>query len=134
MSPTRIIAKALAAELLRAEMALLDPNIRRDRSRVAALLTDDFVEFGASGRAWSRDQILELLATEEYAPPIIEDFACHRLAENVVLVTYRTVRVNQETGRRETTLRSSIWTKGSASKSKGSSGWRVRFHQGTRVS
>lgn len=126
MSPARPVAKAVAAELLRAEMLLLDPVVRRDRSRVAALLADDFFEFGASGRVWCRDEILDLLAIEPYAPPILEDFACHRVADHAVLVTYRTVRVNTESGRRETALRSSVWTKRSGR-------WLVRFHQGTRV-
>jgi hypothetical protein len=123
---TRPIAKAVAAELLRAEMLLLDPAVRRDRARVAALLADDFFEFGASGRVWRRDEILDLLATEPYAPPVLEDFACHRIADDAVLVTYRTVRVNTESGKRETALRSSVWTKRAGK-------WLIRFHQGTRV-
>ena len=124
MSPARKVSKTVSAELLRAEMLLLDPAVRRDRPRVASLLADDFTEFGSSGRIWTRDQILDLLATEEYSPPIVEDFSCHPIAENAVLVTYRTVRINQETGRREAALRSSIWIKRSKS-------WIVRFHQGT---
>jgi hypothetical protein len=127
MSAARKVSKAVAAELLRAEMFLLDPAIRRDRARVSALLANDFFEFGASGRIWTRDQILDLLATEEYSPPIVEDFACHRVAEDVVLVTYRTVRINQETSRREAALRSSLWIWRSET-------WTVRFHQGTRAS
>ncbi len=123
---TRPISKATSAELLRAEMLLLDPAVRRDRARVAALLADDFFEFGASGRVWRRDEILDLLATEPYAPPVLEDFACHRIADDAVLVTYRTVRVNAESGKRETALRSSVWTQRARK-------WVIRFHQGTRV-
>jgi hypothetical protein len=126
MSPIRKVAKAVAAELLHAEMLLLDPAVRRDRAQVAALLADDFFEFGSSGRVWTHDQILDLLGTEDYSPPIFEDFACHGMAENIVLVTYRTVRINGETGQRESTLRSSIW-------SLRAERWRVRFHQGTRT-
>ncbi|MGA2727143.1 MAG: DUF4440 domain-containing protein [Terracidiphilus sp.] len=127
MSPSRTVAKAVAAELLRAEMLLLDPAVRRDRDRVAALLACDFFEFGASGRVWTRAQILDLLATEEYSPPVLEDFACHRIADDVVLVTYRTVRMNEETGKREAALRSSLWIRRSER-------WIIRFHQGTRTS
>jgi hypothetical protein len=127
MSPSRAVAKSVAAELLRAEMLLLDPAVRRDRARVSALLANDFSEFGASGRIWTRDQILDLLATEEYSPPVVEDFACHRIADDVVLVTYRTVRINKETGQREAALRSSLWIRRSGT-------WKIRFHQGTRTS
>src|SRR5271165_5963741 len=98
MSPARPVAKTVAADLFRAEMLLLDPAVRRDRARVAALLAEDFFEYGASGRVWTRDQILDLLATEVYAPPVVEDFACHRVADSAVLVTYRSVRSNTETG------------------------------------
>ena len=122
----RPVSKAVASELLHAEMLLLDPAVRRDQAQVSALLTEDFFEFGASGRIWRRDEILHLLATESYAPPILEDFACHRLADETVLVTYRTVRANTETEQREAVLRSSIWVHREGK-------WRIRFHQGTRL-
>ncbi len=127
MSPIHKVAKSVAAELLRAEMLLLDPAVRRDSARVGALLTEDFFEFGKSGKVWRRERILELLGSEEYAPPVVEGFACHWVAPAVVLVTYRAVRANEASGERETTLRSSLWAKDG-------SGWRMRFHQGTRAS
>ncbi len=127
MSPSRPVAKAIAAELLRSEMLLLDPAVRRDRTRVAALLADDFHEFGASGRAWTRDQTLDLLATESYEPPVIEDFACRRIDDTVVLVTYRAIRAAGQTGPRGVTLRSSLWARRAGK-------WTMRFHQGTKAS
>jgi glyoxylase I family protein len=122
----RPVAKAVAAELLHAEMLLLDPRVRRDRARVSTFLAEDFQEFGASGRAWSRDQILDLLETETYDPPVVEDFACCRIDDKVILVTYRAVRAAGPTGSRQITLRSSLW-------SKKSDKWLMRFHQGTRA-
>ena len=59
----------IAEHLRRCEESLLDPVIRRDRARVAALLADDFEEFGSSGRVWTREQIFNLLATEDYTQP-----------------------------------------------------------------
>ena len=121
MTPNDQPPNELSAHLRSCEESLLDPAVRRDRARVSALLTEDFQEFGASGRVWSREQILELLATENYDPQTMEDFKCHWLAEGVVLATYRAVR---EDG--SSMLRSSIWIKEAGE-------WRVRFHQGTRV-
>jgi hypothetical protein len=118
--------QAIAALLLRNEQALLDPAVRRDRHRVLALLAEDFEEFGASGKVWSRHQIVELLASEAYDPPALEDFRCHLLAEDVALVTYRTIRANAQTGAPVATLRSSLWIEDSGE-------WRVRFHQGTHA-
>jgi hypothetical protein len=114
----------LCTHLRACEAALLDPAVRRNRIRVSELLTEDFLEFGSSGRVWTREQILELLETEDYQPPAMEDFKCALIAEHVALVTYRTVRIDPLTAERVATLRSSLWTKESGA-------WRVRFHQGT---
>ncbi|MGA9667849.1 MAG: DUF4440 domain-containing protein [Terracidiphilus sp.] len=114
----------LAKHLRTLEESLLDPAIRRDSAQVAALLAEDFLEFGSSGKVWTRDQILDLLATEKYEPPAIEDFRWDLIANGVALVTYKTVRTDPHSGERTTTLRSSLWTERSGE-------WRVRFHQGT---
>ena len=99
---------------------------RRDLSALPggpdAVLDDDFVEYGASGRSWDRASILAVLTT---APPVaatITEFKVVTLADGVVLATYR---VSDGTPAR-TSLRSSIWIR------RGDR-WRVRFHQGTTV-
>jgi hypothetical protein len=92
---------------------------------VAALLAEDFQEFGSSGRVWSREEIFELLATEDYRPPAREDFKCDFICEGVALVTYRTVRTDADSGLSSAALRSSLWTKKAGA-------WRLRFHQGTK--
>jgi hypothetical protein len=114
----------IAALLLRNEQSLLDPAIRRDRARLLSYLADDFNEFGSSGRIWTRSAIAELPASQDFRPPAIEDFHCRVLAPEVALVTYRTVRIDPETGERRSSLRSSVWTKREGN-------WRMRFHQGT---
>lgn len=117
----------ITAQLFALEEALLDPAVRRDRARVSELVADDFIEFGSSGRVWTRDAILDLLEAEKnFIPPGVEEMACRSLGEGVMLVTYRTVRFNMDTGVRSTTLRSSVWTNESRK-------WQIRFHQGTRA-
>ncbi len=118
--------EVMRAELERLELLLMDPAVRRDRERVAGLLADDFMEFGSSGRIWTREATLELLATETYTPPTVETFACKMLDGNVALVTYHALRIDAATGDRTATLRSSIWTRVSGN-------WQMRFHQGTRA-
>lgn len=115
------------AEQLRAfEEALLNPSVRRDTSAVLGLLNENFQEFGSSGRIWNRDQIVDLLANETPFTLQIQDFRCDMLADNVALVTYRSIRIDPGTGTHLASLRSSIWVKEAK-------GWQVRFHQGTRV-
>ena len=123
MSETR---KEVGAHLRALEETLLDPAVRRDRARVEALLAEEFEEFGSSGRVWTREQILDLLASEDYERPSMEDFRCAVIAKNVALVTYRSVRTDAASGLKASVLRSSLWVKDAQ-------GWRMRFHQGTRM-
>ena len=117
--------EATQNELQRLELLLMDPAVRRDRERVGALLTSDFVEFGSSGRVWTRKETLELLATETYTAPDVADFGFRLLGPAVVLVTYRTLRTGAA-GELTITLRSSIWIRELDR-------WQVCFHQGTRA-
>lgn len=108
---------ALAHDLLRLELAIARRRPDDLPGGYAALLHDGFRETGASGRSWTRDEMLEAL---EAAPPsevTIEAFAIERLAEDVVLATY-------ETGPPRPARRVSIWVRHGDR-------WRLRFHQGT---
>lgn len=125
--PTAHNSAAVAAHLRELEQSLLDPAVRRNRARLLALLADDFLEFGSSGRVWTRKTIIDLLAKETaFVPPEIEDFDCALLAPELALATYRTVRTEEEDGERLISLRSSIWTRATGE-------WKMRFHQGTRT-
>jgi len=102
------------------ELLLLDPAVRRDPERAAALLHPDFHEFGASGRVWDRATVLALLAGEpEQADPVkVSGMRAVQLAPDVVHLTYDT----DADGRRA--HRSSLWRRTGT-------GWRLYFHQGT---
>lgn len=116
-----------SAELRKLEESLLDTAVRRDRRKMRSMLAENFLEFGSSGRIWTRNSIIELLSQETaFVPPAIEDFRCAFLSQEVALVTYRTVRTDPDSGEVLASLRSSIWTNESGS-------WRMRFHQGTRT-
>ena len=117
--------EATAAELQRLELLLLDPSVRKDRNQASALLAEDFVEIGASGRVWTRESALDFLSNEIYTPPQVEDFSCFWLGADVALITYRAVRLG-DGGESVAKLRSSIWIRESKT-------WKMRFHQGTRA-
>lgn len=105
------------------ERELLKHSVRVS-GRVAELLSDDFVEFGSSGRVYDKAKILAVLASEIESTTIIEaiDFKVTRLEEKTALVTYRTCKgADRNVG----ALRSSIW-QCQAGK------WQMIFHQGTR--
>jgi len=103
------------------ELRLLQPDVRRSRADVGALLDPEFAEFGASGRRWSRAEILASLAGEDREEAVaVHDLRAVRIAEGVVLVTYLSDDGEQRCNR------SSLWRRTAA-------GWRVYFHQGTPV-
>jgi ribonuclease HI len=105
-------------EVLALERALLDPEVRHDPQHLDALLHEDFLEFGASGRRWDKAAVVAALPREPGgAPPALSDVDAAVLAPGVVLITY-TARA---------ALRSSLWLRGS------DGAWRMRFHQGTRA-
>jgi hypothetical protein len=105
------------------EERLTKPSVRKDTEEVSSLLSDKFLEFGSSGRVFTRSQILQELAEESPREITCSDFQIEMLAPEVALVTYRTVRNEAGLPPRHT-LRSSIWQKEGDR-------WRVRFHQGT---
>ena len=105
------------------ERQILDIQVRQDRARLRELLHPDFEEFGASGRIWDLESVIEALTSEKDPQEIIgSDFEGVILAPNLILLKFRT-----EAGGR-VCLRSSIWMQGE------DGNWKLRFHQGTVVS
>ncbi len=110
-------------ELRRLEEALLRPEVRRSREKMSALLADDFVEYGRSGRIYDKASILDTAINSFDGQLSMHDFSAKALAPSVALVRYATVL--RQAGTNEFhSLRSSIW-------SRTGRGWRLVFHQGT---
>src|SRR6476660_2819586 len=90
------------------EEQLLKPEVRGSPDEVGYLLADEFIEFGSSGRVYDKREIIAALQQETPDPITrisLVDFVARRLAPEVILVTYRTIRPD----RPESRLRSSIW-------------------------
>jgi hypothetical protein len=87
-------------------------------------IAEDFVEFGASGKVWSKAEIIA--AMSQWAPiqRIVEDFAVRELGASVCLVTYKVIGVDRHPS--PFSLRSSIWRNNGEA-------WQIVFHQGTNV-
>jgi ribonuclease HI len=105
-------------DVVRLELALLEPGLRRDPDRVRSALHPDFVEYGSSGRVWGRTSVAT--ATADTAVPIeVADVRARRLGPDAVLLTYRTTTPGR------TALRSSTWIRDVGGP------WLLLFHQGT---
>ena len=113
-------------QLRRLEERLLHPEVRRDRAAVSALLADEFVEFGSSGRVFDKEQVLALLASETPYPIQLVDFEARMLAPSVALVLYRSIRPEGPPQPGTASRRSSIWVQRNGC-------WQMLFHQGTPI-
>jgi hypothetical protein len=118
----------LATHLQHLEEQLLDPAVRKNPAELDALLTDDFREFGSSGRSYTKAAIIALLQ-EEPANPVtlsLRNFTVQLLAPEIALATYTSTRTNQRAGETTHSLRSSLWIHRDDR-------WQMHFHQGTRI-
>lgn len=106
----------LRDELFRLEAALAARDPDGIEGGLMRLIADDFVEFGRSGRVWTRDSLRRLLEAPPTAPMPIDRFEVVRLSDAVALVTYRGAMAN----------RSSVWVRRDGR-------WQMRFHQGTPI-
>lgn len=115
----------LLSELRALEVAVHQACIRGDSIRLRELLHPRFREFGRSGRAYSRDDVIALFADQPPAYEILsQDCQLEQLVAGLMLLTYRSVRVNADGTIERHTLRASLWELTDV-------GWQLRFHQGT---
>ena len=114
-------------ELRELEIELHQLSARNNQSRLLELLHPDFVEFGRSGRRYSRDQIISMLTAETEAPDVIPvDFELTRIRDGAVLLTYVSTQGSASGKRVQRTRRASLWVREDQ-------GWQVLFHQGTPI-
>ncbi|SDS45265.1 ribonuclease HI family protein [Agrococcus carbonis] len=111
-----LVDEPAEAEVVRLERSLLTDEVRADPASVAALLHPEWEEIGASGRRWSRDELLAEIAPLP-SPVELELLATHEVAPDAQLVVWRSVG-------EAPALRSSLWVRSGGR-------WRQRFHQGT---
>ncbi|WP_226939097.1 DUF4440 domain-containing protein [Janthinobacterium sp. FT14W] len=116
----------LAAHLQALEAALQSQAVRADSARLAALLADEFVEFGSSGNLWTRAATLADLPAEDFCPRSISDFQARLLSDDVAFVTYRSQRLASTALAASASLRSSLWKRRDGR-------WQMVFHQGTPI-
>jgi hypothetical protein len=75
-----------AKELYDLEESLWRPETRFDNDYMNGLLTEDFFEFGRSGRTYRREETLSTPEQEIDIDLPLKDFQIHKVADGVVLV------------------------------------------------
>jgi hypothetical protein len=118
------------SELSQREPIFHRPELGTSRDDFEKMTVEDFWEVGASGRRYSRTEVLDALE-KRYATLHKDlwetfDFHCRKLADDVFLLTYTLIQemLNQEKPRR--TRRSTVWKRTDE-------GWKIVYHQGTIV-
>lgn len=106
------------------EVELLQPDVRQSEARLDELLADDFLEIGASGKCYTKQDILKRLPVSEGTNYKGTDFKAMKIAPGTVLLTYRASAEDLRTGSKKWAVRSSLWQK------RGDQ-WQILFHQGT---
>lgn len=110
-----------ADDVVALERELLAPSTRRDGARLNELLHPEFVEVGASGRRWTRAEMVEALVADPASGEVeVDDVVASVVSDDVVLVTSTSCRGTASSHR------ASLWVRRGGS-------WAVRHHQGTPV-
>ena len=106
------------------EEQLLRPETRRSSHRLSELIADEFLEIGASGKIFRKQDVIDNLNNEESFESIISNFHSTQITKEIVLVTYTLERsvMNGKQGR--ISIRSSLWKLEQDH-------WKIIFHQGT---
>lgn len=110
------------ATLQRLEESLWREATRFDRNRMNDIFAPDFYEIGGSGSIWNKEQCLATTPQTILAVVPLPEFQARLIHPDVAQVTYNSVVTYG--GIVQHSRRSSLWTRTS-------SGWQLRFHQGT---
>lgn len=110
------------ADLTRLEESMWRESTRFDVAFQERSFAVDFMEFGHSGRIYTRDEIIRHDSQTIHAVLPLPNLSVRLLDKDTAQVTYNSEVTYGD--RIEFARRSSIW-------SRSSSGWVMRFHQGT---
>ncbi|WP_108670265.1 DUF4440 domain-containing protein [Peribacillus acanthi] len=115
---------SLIEHLRSLEEKLLQPEVRESATELNRLLSNEFKEFGSSGRTFNKKSVIDGLTKTERTtrniPMTLSNFDAQLLAPGIALTTFHIVRHSDN----QKSLRSSIW------KLNGDQ-WQMYFHQGT---
>lgn len=118
-------AAALLETLRTLELALHQPEVRRDRARLNALLHTRYREFGRSGRIYEKHEVLDEFSERPQTYKVwSQEYRAESLAKDVALLTYKSAHIGDDGSLERHSNRSSLWLRTE-------NGWQILFHQGT---
>lgn len=115
----------LLAYLKSLEMELHQPKCRSDRDRLNELLHDSFIEFGKSGRIFTKHTVIQELSEEGDGLNVLsQDYLLQLTKDGTALVTYKSALIKNDGTVHGFANRSSYWVFEDDR-------WQMCFHQGT---
>lgn len=111
-----MVVAMIQDEIRRCEEQLGDAHIRASAAALERIVADEFVEFGSSGRTYTKREVIDQMLAHPNVTVSLLDFRVVALSPDVALATYRTAG----------SLRSSLWRRDRDL-------WRIVFHQGTPI-
>ena len=114
----------VVTELRRLEESLWREETRFDRNYMDSVLAPGFIEFGRSGKIWTREDTLTTPTRRIRARLPLPKFGVRMISGDIALVTYRSEGLEDDV---EVGNRASIWRRAD-------DGWKLEFHQGTPTS
>ena len=113
--------------LIEKEKKLLTYDIRSSSEQLRSLISEDFLEIGASGGSFGLDEVLENLPRKaQNWSAVAKIFECRELSDNIFQVLFQCVITHDIDSEPVYSLRSSIWRLEDGQ-------WKMVFHQGTKV-
>ena len=108
------------------EIELLGSDTRSSARRLDELLADEFLEIGASGILYTKQDVVKILPGETRAKFTILAFQAKEITADTILAIYLVEKEFPENPLRTLSHRSSLWQRRNG-------GWQMIFHQGTAV-
>lgn len=113
-------ADDLIKEVIGLEMYSLSPKVRESNEELEKLFSEDFIEYGASGKVYTKLDVVNVLPDKMAISFEVENIKAKPLGVDVVQITYLLHNKTEN----KYSLRSSIWEWSL-------DGWKMIFHQGT---
>lgn len=71
------------------EISLLRSETRKSIAQLKLLIADEFIEYGASGSIYNKNDLLDSLPEEEQRSYMVNDFSVLEVSPEVMLATYK---------------------------------------------
>ena len=113
-------AEDLTKEVINLESYSLSPKVRKSKKELEKLFSEDFIEYGASGKVYTKLDVVNALPYKGEIIFEVKDIKAKPLGVDVVQITYLLHNKTEN----KYSLRSSIWEWSL-------DGWKMIFHQGT---